>query len=201
MARQRSYDQRNTRKTSASWSPGTHASHVGRVCQQKPTRRQDDPRVEMETDPHGKSGVAVCVKPRAVFKSGEADVISSRKTAVATSRPTFFDSPPTNRHKPAQFLCLYAMPKTRNQTLSAEDAEKPDQKDVASDVTPTDTSSTAEPNIDKQEDGAASKANDRLQRFKALQARAVRYPISQKQALNSQSSIDSLLIPVLEVCQ
>jgi len=93
------------------------------------------------------------------------------------------------------------MPKTRNQTLSAEDAEKPDQKDVASDVTPTDTSSTAEPNIDKQEDGAASKANDRLQRFKALQARAVRYPISQKQALNSQSSIDSLLIPVLEVCQ
>lgn len=68
------------------------------------------------------------------------------------------------------------MPKTQNRNLPAEDAEKQDQTDVASDVTPTDTPSTAEPNIDKQEDGAASKANDRLQRFKALQARAVRYP-------------------------
>jgi hypothetical protein len=44
--------------------------------------RADDPRVEMETDPHGKSGVAVLVEPRAVEQGGEADVISS-KTAVA----------------------------------------------------------------------------------------------------------------------
>ncbi|KAJ5885562.1 hypothetical protein N7504_011398 [Penicillium tannophilum] len=64
------------------------------------------------------------------------------------------------------------MPKTRNQDLSAKDTEKPDQTEDTSDVTPTDTPSTAEPNIDKQEDAAARKANDRLQRFKALQARA-----------------------------
>lgn len=93
------------------------------------------------------------------------------------------------------------MPKTRNQDLSAKDTEKPDQTDDTSDVTPTDTPSTAEPNIDKQEDGAASKANDRLQRFKALQARAVRYPISQKQAQIHKAPTMSLLIPVLEVCQ
>jgi hypothetical protein len=82
------------------------------------------------------------------------------------------------------------MPKIRTQTSSAEDAKKPDQTEDTSDVTPTDTPSTAEPNTDKQEDGAASKANDRLQRFKALQARAVRSRMSQKRALNSQSSID-----------
>ncbi|KAJ5653164.1 SYF2 splicing factor domain protein [Penicillium lividum] len=64
------------------------------------------------------------------------------------------------------------MPKTQNQNPSVEDTEKTDQTDLSPDVTPADTPSTEKSNVDKQEDRAAGKANDRLQRFKALQARA-----------------------------
>lgn len=63
------------------------------------------------------------------------------------------------------------MPKTRKGTSSTEDTattEQPEQVEA-----PQDTPSSSKPVAEKQEDDAASKAQDRKARFKALQARAV----------------------------
>ncbi|KAJ5584183.1 pre-mRNA-splicing factor syf2 [Penicillium hispanicum] len=60
------------------------------------------------------------------------------------------------------------MPKTRKQELSEKDAEQPEQVETA----PVDTPAPVEPKDEKREDDATTKARDRQERFKALQARA-----------------------------
>jgi hypothetical protein len=61
---------------------------------------------------------------------------------------------------------------TRKQELSTEESSHATQPEQTENVT-TEASTISEPNDDKTEDDAASKARDRQARFKALQARAV----------------------------
>lgn len=67
------------------------------------------------------------------------------------------------------------MPKTRRSKLSVEEgtaAQLPDEQlEAASEETPVEDASESKP--EKSEDGAASKARERQERFKALQSRAV----------------------------
>lgn len=67
------------------------------------------------------------------------------------------------------------MPKTRKGTSSAEDTATADQPEQV-EAPPKDTPSSSEPADEKKEDDAATKAQDRKARFKALQARAVCAP-------------------------
>lgn len=64
---------------------------------------------------------------------------------------------------------------TRKQELSTEESSNATQPEQTENAT-TEASTISEPNDEKTEGDAASKAHDRQARFKALQARAVSTP-------------------------
>lgn len=70
------------------------------------------------------------------------------------------------------------MPKTRSAETSVGDDSTAEHPDLQ---TETATEETApEKNTPRKEDGAAAKARERQERFKALQARAVTDPVDQQ---------------------